>query len=689
MPSLPMLPVNIASSLLVTVLVIALVLAYFCVTGYLVRKKARLLWIPTLLVLLSGTLFYWMAYGKGGAVDPFPRLVLSLSATIDLFLFKLNTTYGNFTDLFYQLGDSPEALIAHNNLITAVGLYLCAIWTTILLVVHFLARRVESMVVLSWRVLRQQVGNTCLFIGISPESLAVARSLPKGFSVIFIDLPNTDFEVNKLSVAQLLRGLRYNSDLTETVKDVLPDALVVKARIPLGRCLSADLFKDLGLRKLNKWMARKDTHVFLLSPQYRENLSALEKLSAWPAQIYCNAPREGLAQRMELAAPQGNIHIIDASFLATKTLKTLTGLYPIHLVDIGRNAKGQPAGYVNSAFNALICGFGASGQGALAFLYEFGAFPGKDKQQSPFSCDVFDKDMDVISGTFCAGHPGIDPQKVHFRQSAFGSAEFWETLSGRIATLNYVYISLGEDNLNTQAALDLLTYASRHRETLEHFVILVKLDRPAAFRPIIDYYNRCLGGTECIHTIGDINSVWTWDNITDSSYMSAAQSFYKAYAISSGESQTWEDRDKAIMGKPNSSDLSHRLEIRRKKSQDFANCFHSAVKQALVPAYLWEDPSVAAGIPYQMQDNRHYLGPDKDTEEILDYLAVGEHIRWVSSHEASGYRVGPLKREDLMTHPDIRPYYQLEEYVKHYDWVVVKTTLDFLRAKNEHRYDPA
>ena len=43
-----------------------------------------------------------------------------------------------------------------------------------------------------------------------------------------------------------------------------------------------------------------------------------------------------------------------------------------------------------------------------------------------------------------------------------------------------------------------------------------------------------------------------------------------------------------------------------------------------------------------------------------------------------GYRYGEEKREDLMTHPDMRPYESLDEITKHYDWVVVRTTLNIL-----------
>ena len=79
-----------------------------------------------------------------------------------------------------------------------------------------------------------------------------------------------------------------------------------------------------------------------------------------------------------------------------------------------------------------------------------------------------------------------------------------------------------------------------------------------------------------------------------------------------------------------------------------------------------------------MEGDRHYTGNDPQVMEVLDYLAVGEHIRWMCSHQINGYRGGDKLQEDLKVHPDIKPYELLTEPVKHFDWVVVKTTLEIL-----------
>jgi hypothetical protein len=122
------------------------------------------------------------------------------------------------------------------------------------------------------------------------------------------------------------------------------------------------------------------------------------------------------------------------------------------------------------------------------------------------------------------------------------------------------------------------------------------------------------------------------------------------------------------------------MELRRKNEQDFANYFHVKVKAALCPERLWKTPEAAYDIPIRYE-GKHFTGNDPATESILEHLAIMEHLRWTASHEMAGYAFGVEKREDLMTHPDMRPYESLDEETKHYDWIVVRTTLNILAAQ--------
>jgi len=291
--------------------------------------------------------------------------------------------------------------------------------------------------------------------------------------------------------------------------------------------------------------------------------------------------------------------------------------------------------------------------------------------------------MEAKAGEFRMNHPGLEPDRVQFIQDSVGSESFWARMEKDIKNLDYVFINIGTDNENMKHAIDILEFAFRNREDMEHFIIVVKLDKPAAYQTLIGYFNQNYGARNVIRSIGDIERTWTWNNISGADFRSDAQTFYGAYAQASHSPLTWEEREKQIMAKP-ISDLSKKLELQRKMGQDFVNHFHTRVKSYLMPERLWKDPSVAQNIPLEMVDGKHYTGNEADGA-ILDYMAVGEHLRWNASHQINGYRQGPEKKEDLKTHTDIRPYEELSEQVKHYDWIVIKTTLELLGSNKGGR----
>jgi hypothetical protein len=396
------------------------------------------------------------------------------------------------------------------------------------------------------------------------------------------------------------------------------------------------------------------------------------------AQVYYHAKRVGAALKMDQAS-DSNIHIIDSSFLATNALKSDESLYPVRLVEIGRDAAGEPAGYVSSPFQAMVCGFGESGQGALAFLYEFGTFVGKDGQASPFHCDVVDADMDRLAAGYKAARPALDDRRVSFVQCDTGSEEFRGLLGQRIGSLNYAYISLGDDSRSINLAIEVLEKAFKCRTDLDNLLIVVKMDKPDDYHDMVAFFNESYGGRNIIRTIGEVESTWTWDNISKEAYIRYARRFLASYSASVGDGISWDMRERQIRLKPG-SELAHRMELRRKNEQDFANYFHVKVKAALCPERLWKTPETAYDIPIRYE-GKHFTGNDPVTKSILEHLAMLEHLRWKASHEMAGYAFGEEKREDLMTHPDMRPYESLDEVTKHYDWIVVRTTLNILAAQ--------
>ena len=663
-----------------TCIVIVAVLLYGWLTLTMLRKRPERLWIPALALLLVSIMFYWHVYDFAAAKAWFPKLVMAVMSAVDLFLFKFASSIGNLNHFFNLRGGviaegvvNPQA-----HLIILQGLYLCSIWTTSILLVHFLAGRLASRLWLLGHCRKAAEGRTHIFLGTGKKALAIAKSLPAADKVIFVEEPAKDELPGKVSILSLFRGVRAGSSGLERMLREAPHAVVLKARKTIAKSTEGPFFEELGLRRLSAWAGSSANCFYLLSDNTQENLSAVRRLLPINAQLFYHAKKEGTALKVDLAS-DSNIHIVDSSFLATNALNADDSLYPVRFVSIGRDKDGEPAGYVSSPFQAMVCGFGESGQGALAFLYEFGAFVGKDGQPSPFHCEVVDADMDRISVSYKASHPALDAGRVCFIQSETDSEAFRSLVAQRIESLNYVFISLGDDGTNVNLAVDILESAFKSRASLDGLIIVVKMEEPETYRDIISFYNGSYGGKEIIRTIGDIERTWTWDNISNEAYLRYARCFQASYSASAGDGISWDMREEQVRRKPG-TELARRMELRRKTGQDFANYFHVRVKAALCPPRLWEGDCAARDIPVRYE-GEHYTGSDEKAAKVLENLARLEHLRWTASHEIAGYQYGPQKREELMTHPDMRPYDALDGTTKHYDWIVVRTTLDILNAQ--------
>ncbi len=185
----------------------------------------------------------------------------------------------------------------------------------------------------------------------------------------------------------------------------------------------------------------------------------------------------------------------------------------------------------------------------------------------------------------------------------------------------------------------------------------------------------------CIHTFGNLETVWSYDHITGESMKSKAQRYYEGYLKASNDDAdnkkqvTWEERDQTILTTPDFREYSNKV---RQRSQDYANCMHAQTKLALIdPVLRGSRKEIAAQIPSKYgESGTHYTGSDPHIGSMLHYLAVQEHLRWEASHAAMGYVRGDDTDDIRKTHPGMRPFEELDAKTQHYDYLVVKTTFE-------------
>lgn len=123
-------------------------------------------------------------------------------------------------------------------------------------------------------------------------------------------------------------------------------------------------------------------------------------------------------------------------------------------------------------------------------------------------------------------------------------------------------------------------------------------------------------------------------------------------------------------------------EINRRINQNILNALHITTKEILLNIAGDRDRKEKLELFSNYIDYKLGIGSlpkisQKDIDK-LETIAMVEHERWVASHKLLGYRPGENKDFVKMIHKDIKPWEELSESTKLYDYIVVKTTIDML-----------
>lgn len=458
----------------------------------------------------------------------------------------------------------------------------------------------------------------------------------------------------------------------------------IYSRLYLKETGGKPVCEAMNLTDLDKFLKNTTNKVYLLSDNEEENLQGSEILyrDHCKATIFCRACREGLNSMYEESmsnTPMTNIHLVDSSYLAVRNIKNHPELLPVNFVDKGTDDQGRLEGWVSSEFNAMIIGFGEMGHEALGFLCEHAAFVNKDFKKNSFSCIVMDQRMNELKKKQIITTPCLDESfGIEYLKCEIGNNDFWQYIENNILKLNYIVVCLGNDRLNLKTAIDILVYAYRIGKDLSHnFVILVAQESATHLDTItLKHYNSVQQYHNCIRPFGENNEVWTYANITNDDVQNRAKQYFSSYMKANDKENSesvWEKRETNIL---RTDDYALYSKLIRQRSQDYANCFHTDTKMALMDKQILDNRhTIARSIPPSYK-GCFYTGNDSYVEKVLLYLAVGEHIRWEASHKVLGYTYAPQTDDIKKTHNCLIDFEKIDDEIKHYDYLVVKTTLD-------------
>ena len=648
-----------------------------------------------------------MRRGRRGWMGAIFALLLMLGAAIHVVLLARSShtvTEGNWIQLtLTSLVAGLEMFIGHtvvfDDIIAAVifrepGLLLAylTVFTFILsfsfvLVFQILPRRLRDRL---WLRMRQHSAvvnrKNHVFLGLSRSAKLLAKSILEDWAreenpsdqgyLIFVDLPESDGIHAEISFGDIFTSLVSRRKEVGLDEELGTDRFVLlKGHRPVsGR--EEELTAAIGMPRLRPWLHNPRTSVYFLLDDEEENRQMVESLMqdrSVQAKVFCRVNRMDGFNSI-YTATQSRLHLVDFHYLIVQNLKfDRPELHPVHFVEIARDGKGQPLGYVDGAFHALLVGFNTTGQEAMRFLYEFGSFVGKDNRRIPTTYDIFGDDMEVSRGEFLHRCPGLreDPALV-WNPETVGSDGFWRKCEELIDSVNYVVVATGTAQRNIELSVLLLQTAARKNKDMSRFVILVRVDvADRRLASLFDFYNRTYhpGGDPVLRPFGMSESVWTLPSITGKDLKDQAARFYDASQRSLGGSETWESRHKRLLGTATDR-LRNRMALMREQGQELSRSAFIPTLQALSGPDLQQ---MAVRIPL-VYEGAHF--PEKGAvADAFEHLAAQEHLRSQGHLFSRGYVAGELD-ELLRRVPELKEDDGVKDpRMQHMDWVFVRTAL--------------
>lgn len=500
-----------------------------------------------------------------------------------------------------------------------------------------------------------------------------------------------------------------------------------------------DAFGYLGLSKIKKFIhkltqtSNPELHIFFMGEDEElniRNIIALAKDTTIMSvaknkdlyhRIYCHARYNGPNRVIQDVALKKhlNIRIVDSSHIAVELLKLDSKCHPVNVV----KTNNENLATVESPLKTLIIGFGEVGRDAFRFLYEFGAFVDSRNPnvRSPFECVIVDSNLSHLKGTLMASMPGVFDKKykddnthIRFRKTDYNSQLFNAIVLDDefIEKVNYIVISIGNNDEAIALAAHIFNRARKHRENLSNLRIFVRCtdnNKVEGIQKIADHYNYGYGkgekNTPVIQIFGQPEKTYTYDLVVSDRLIEEGKQFHEEYRKLSGEGDSWDARHKQLTdtGIPNIEKLR---KLRRQESQDRANALHAGTKIILLKEAMKElskeNDTTLDWYSFYLryftangstnvdgsQTSIRYPGLSDKENEIILRLAQLEHLRWNAAHELMGYvfnEGGTSCDERTMKHNCLCPWDKLDKQIdmitdwqcdyKKYDFCVVDTTI--------------
>lgn len=654
-------------------IVIALLAILFAVSICKPKVKVMLfrhLKIQAFLIWVCGVILYMVGFNEhGSAASNVALLLRSSLSSMEMFV-----SHSDLIEVNEKFHGNPTymALFALT--------HFCAVAISAIFILRLFGFRLVSWVkvmkayICSWLPLNC---NYYVMFGVNSNTLMLANSIHKKRKeekqrIIFINMPEkghshaaTRFSFSHffhsdsngidkyLEDIEMMGALLFNSSRSfdnPILKHSIDDVFKVFQALDFSwivRMPLQNLLRNSATRKNKKFNGSK-VEFFFLSDEEKDNLivvTVLQKIQKkqidyknFSFNCYCHARKsQNNAAMLNEGALAFKVHIIDTSNLAVLDLKRDNRFHPVNFVE-----KDTNTGTVKSAFTGMVIGFGETGRDAFRFLYEFSSFT-KDNQGNPSAkkIHVIDKDIDDLKAEFLEEAPVLknNSEIEWWNVKSTHSAGYWDKLKSVIQELNYIVISVKDDEEAVGIATSIFEYAYRYRNNLNRFKIFVRLRnsmREDFLRKHKEFFN-------VIVPFGSVMDAFSYETINKDVLEKAAKRFKYRYdilygakfdAIENGNEEeyadeAWLKRRKVYLEETDAVKRKEsEIKIWYQEEQDRSNVWHIYTKIALVN----EDVTPKS---LQLDSNK----------QLLQNLSDCEHLRWNAKMELLGFE--PATSEDI------------------------------------------
>jgi len=353
---------------------------------------------------------------------------------------------------------------------------------------------------------------------------------------------------------------------------------------------TAKFLRSMGLRS-----GKRKIHVYVLSrdlvtnqqyaAQFLESMKA-QGLQPQQSTLTILGPDDEVDHRFQATADRygyGSVMSVNEAEMAARML--IRQYPPCDTLTFRKD------GSAAQDFHAILIGFGHTGQAVAKQLVMNGQFQG-----SHFRLDVFDPDYENKSGRlFLECSPMFSNYDIRFHPYDGRSRQIYTHLSENAATVRYVAICTGKDNLNLEIAEQLRTFL--HRKNADASIYICST-RGVGHHVSEEQY--------------DLHRIYTPEILCSDQVDQMAMVLNQYYTGSGDIRENWKN-------------CGYFNRMSSRASADFS---HAQLYAASVTA----------------QEAKQHWAPEGD---LLENLSITEHLRWEAFHYCMGFR--PMTDEEFET----------------------------------------